>query len=65
MKRIRGLYMEEGLSGWRRKRKRLVRNRAAENGLATGRIVRILSPVDAYMLACQALEATPASSAVA
>jgi putative transposase len=73
VKRIYRLYLEEGLSVRRRKRKRLVRDRAAEprllranqewamdfivDGLATGRMVRILSVVDAYTRECLALEA--------
>jgi putative transposase len=62
--RVYRLYVEEGLTVRWRKRKRLVRDRAAEprqsranrewamdfivDGLATGRMVRILSVVDAY-----------------
>ena len=73
VKRIYRLYLEEGLSVRRRKRKRVVRDRAAEprllrpnqewamdfivDGLATGRMVRILSVVDAYTRECLALEA--------
>jgi putative transposase len=73
VKRVCRLYVEEGLSVRRRKRKRLVRDRAAEprllranqewamdfivDGLATGRMVRILSVVDAYTRECLALEA--------
>ena len=73
VKRVYRLYVEEGLSVRRRKRKRLVRDRAAEprllranqewamdfivDGLATGRMVRILSVVDAYTRECLALEA--------
>ncbi len=73
MKRVYRLYVEEGLSVRRKKRKRLVRDRAAEprltgpnqewamdfivDGLATGRMVRILSVVDAYTRECLALEA--------
>jgi putative transposase len=65
--------VEEGLTVRRRKRTRLVRDRAAEprlsranqewamdfivDGLATGRMVRILSVVDAYTRECLALEA--------
>ncbi len=76
VKRIYRLYAEEGLAVRRRKRKRLVRDRALEprlirpnqewamdfiiDGLATGRMVRILSIVDAYTGECLALEATPA-----
>lgn len=71
MKRVHLLYVEEGLTV--RRRKRLVRDRAAEprltrtnqewamdfivDGLATGRTVRILSVVDAYTRECLALEA--------
>jgi putative transposase len=73
VKRVYRLYLEEGLSVRRKKRKRLVRDRAAEprlagpnqewamdfvvDGLATGRMVRILSVVDAYTRECVALEA--------
>ena len=73
VKRIYRLYVEEGLMVRRRKRKRLVRERAPEprlmranqewamdfivDGLATGRMVRILSVVDAYTRECLALEA--------
>ena len=73
VKRIYRLYREEGLSVRRKKRKRLVRERAAEprltgpnqewamdfvtDGLATGRMVRILTVVDAYTRECVALEA--------
>ena len=73
VKRVYRLYLEEGLSVRRKKRKRLVRDRAAESrltganqewamdfivdGLATGRMVRILSVVDAYTRECLALEA--------
>jgi len=64
VKRVYRLYLEERLSVRRRKRKRLVRDRALVphlirpnqewamdfivDGLATGRMVRILSVVDAY-----------------
>jgi putative transposase len=73
VKRVYRLYLEEGLSVRRKKRKCLVRDRAAEprlvranqewamdfivDGLATGRMVRILSVVDAYTRECLALEA--------
>jgi putative transposase len=73
VKRVYRLYVEEGLTVRRRKRKRLVRDRAADprltranqewaihfivDGLATGRMVRILSVVDAYTRECLALEA--------
>jgi putative transposase len=73
VKRIYRLYVEERLMVRRKRRKRLVRERAAESrltranqewamdfivdGLATGRMVRILSLVDAYTRECLALEA--------
>ena len=73
VKRVYRLYVEEGLMVRRKKRKRLVRDRAVEprltganqewamdfivDGLATGRMVRILSVVDAYTRECLALEA--------
>jgi putative transposase len=73
VKRVYRLYLEEGLSVRRKKRKRLVRDRAIAarltgpnqewamdfvvDGLATGRMVRILSVVDAYTRECVALEA--------
>jgi len=73
VKRVYRLYAEEGLAVRRRKRKRLVRDRVLEprlirpnqewamdfivDGLATGRMVRILSVVDAYTRECLALEA--------
>ena len=73
VKRVYRLYLEEGLSVRRKKRKRLVRDRATEprltgpnqewamdfvvDGLATGRMVRILTVVDAYTRECLALEA--------
>jgi putative transposase len=73
VKRVYRLYVEEGLTVRRRRRKRLVRERSAEqrltrtnqewamdfivDGLATGRMVRILSVVDAYTRECLALEA--------
>ena len=73
VKRVYRLYLEEGLSVRRKKRRRLVRDRAAEprltganqewamdfliDGLATGQMVRILSVVDAYTRECLALEA--------
>jgi putative transposase len=73
VKRVYRLYVEEGLSVRRKKRKRLVRERAIEprllranqewamdfivDSLATGRMVRILSVVDAYTRECLALEA--------
>jgi putative transposase len=73
VKRVYRLYVEERLMVRRRKRKRLVRERTAEprltganqewamdfivDGLSTGRMVRILSVVDAYTRECLALEA--------
>ena len=73
VKRVYRLYAEEGLAVRRRKRKRLVRERAVEpqliranqewamdfivDGLANGRMVRILSVVDAFTRECLALEA--------
>ena len=73
VKRIYRLYVEERLMVRRKRRKRLVRDRSAEprltgpnqewamdfvvDGLATGRMVRILSVVDAYTRECVALEA--------
>ena len=73
VKRVYRLYAEEGLAVRRRRRKRLVRERAAEprliranqewamgfiiDGLANGRMVRILSVVDAFTRECLALEA--------
>ncbi len=73
VKRVYRLYAEEGLAVRRRRRKRLVRERVAEprliranqewamdfivDGLANGRMVRILSVVDAFTRECLALEA--------
>jgi putative transposase len=73
VKRVYRLYSEEGLAVRRRKRKRLVRERAEKpqlqrpneewaidfivDGLANGRMVRILSVVDAFTRECLALEA--------
>ncbi len=73
VKRVYRLHVEEGLTVRRKRRKRLMRDRAAEprltgpnqewamdfivDGLATGRMVRILSVVDAYTRECLALEA--------
>ena len=73
VKRVYRIYVEEGLEVRRRKRKRLVRDRAIEprltrpnqewamdfivDGLASGRIVRILSVVYAFTRECLALEA--------
>ncbi len=73
VKRVYRLYAEEGLAVRRRRRKRLVRDpltaprllRANQewamdfvvDGLANGRMVRILSVVDAYTRECLALEA--------
>ena len=72
VKRIYRLYVEERPMMRRKRRKRLVRDRSAEprltgpnqewamdfivDGLATGRMVRILSVVDAYTRECLALE---------
>lgn len=73
VKRVYRLYGEEGLAVRRHRRKRLVRDRGAEqqltranqewamdfiaDGLANGRMVRILSVVDAFTRECLALEA--------
>lgn len=73
LKRVYRLYAEEGLAVRRRKRKRLVRGHTAEarllranqewamdfivDSLANGRMVRILSVVDAFTRECLALEA--------
>jgi len=73
VKRVYRLYAEEGLAVRRRRRKRLVRERGGEvqliranqewamdfivDGLANGRMVRILSVVDAFTRECLALEA--------
>ena len=73
VKRVYRLYVEERRMVRRKKRKHLVRDRAAEprltgpnqewamdfivDGLATGRMVRILSVVDVYTRECLALEA--------
>lgn len=73
IKRVYRLYVEEGLAVRRRKRKRLIRDPQAASrllrvnqewamdfivdGLANGRMVRILSVVDAYTRECLALEA--------
>lgn len=73
VKRVYRLYAEEGLAVRRRRRKRVVRERVAEprliranqewamdfivDGLANGRMVRILSVVDAFTRECLALEA--------
>jgi putative transposase len=72
-KRVWRVYREAGLSVKRRKRKRLVRvgrpleaatQRNAEwaidfasDALATGRVIRVLSVVDAFTRECLALEA--------
>jgi putative transposase len=72
VKRIYRLYTETGLAVRRRRRKRLVRDPLASarltrpnqewamdfivNGLANGRMVRILSVVDAFTRECLALE---------
>lgn len=73
VKRVYRLYAEEGLAVRRRKRKRLIRDPLAGarllrinqewamdfivDSLANGRMVRILSVVDAYTRECLALEA--------
>jgi putative transposase len=73
VKRVYRLYREEGLMVRRQRRKRLVRSVPAEprllranqewavdfivDGLASGRMVRILSVVDVYTRECLALEA--------
>ena len=73
VKRIYRLYAEEGLAVRRRRRKRLMRERVGEvqliranqewamdfivDGLANGRMVRILSVVDAFTRECLALDA--------
>ncbi len=73
VKRVYRLYREEGLMVRRQRRKRLARSMPAEprlqranqewamdfiiDGLASGRMVRILSVVDAYTRECLALEA--------
>jgi putative transposase len=73
VKRIYRLYTEAGLAVRRRRRKRLARDPLASarlmranqewamdfivDGLANGRMVRILSVVDAYTRECLALEA--------
>jgi putative transposase len=73
VKRVYRLYHEEGLMVRRQRRKRLVRSVPAEprllranqewaidfivDGLASGRMIRILSVVDAYTRECLALEA--------
>ena len=72
-KRVYRLYAKEGLAVRHRRRKRLVRERAGNtqliranqewamdfivDGLANGRMVRILSVVDAFTRECLALEA--------
>ena len=73
VKRVYRLYVEAGLAVRRRRRKRLVRDPLASarltranqewamdfivDGLANGRMVRILSVVDAFTRECLALEA--------
>lgn len=75
VKRVYRLYREVGLAVRRRKRKRLVRGSVAElrptrpnqewamdsimDGLANGRLVRILSVVDVFTRECLALEQIP------
>lgn len=78
--RVYRLYAEEGLAVRRRKRKRLVRERTAEprlvranqewamdfivDGLVNGRMVRILSVVDAFTCECLALDTSLGSGRV-
>jgi putative transposase len=73
VKRVYRLYAEEGLAVRRRRRKRLVREHVGNtqliranqewatdfivDGLANGRMIRILSVVDAFTRECLALEA--------
>ena len=73
VKRVYRLYVEQGLAVWRRRRKRLVREQMIEprliranqewamdfivDGLANGRMIRILSVVDAFTRECLVLEA--------
>ena len=73
VKRVYRLYVEQGLAVRRRRRKRLMRERLIEprliranqewamdfivDGLANGRMVRILSVIDAFTRECLALEA--------
>ena len=73
VKRVYRLYVEQGLAVRRRRRKRLVREQQIEprliranqewamdfivDGLANGRMIRILSVVDAFTRECLALEA--------
>ena len=73
VKRVYRLYVEEGLAVRRRRRKRLVREQQVEprliranqewamdfivDGLANGRMIRILSVVDAFTRECLVLEA--------
>ena len=80
VKRVYRLYAEEGLAVRRRRRQRLVRERGANtqlvranqewamdfivDGLANGRMVRILSVVDAFTRECLALEADTRSGLI-
>jgi len=73
VKRVYRLYVEQGLAVRRRQRKRLVREQVIEprliranqewamdfivDGLANGRMIRILSVVDAFTRECLVLEA--------
>jgi putative transposase len=73
IKRVYRLYVEQGLAVRRRRRKRLVREQQIEprliranqewamdfivDGLANGRMIRILSVVDAFTRECLVLEA--------
>lgn len=73
VKRVYRLYVEQGLAVRRRRRKRLVREQQIEprliranqewamdfivDGLANGRMIRILSVVDAFTRECLVLEA--------
>ena len=73
VKRVYRLYVEQGLAVRRRRRKRLVRDQQMEprliranqewamdfivDGLANGRMIRILSVVDAFTRECMVLEA--------
>jgi putative transposase len=81
VKRVYRLYVEERLMVRRKRRKRLVRDRSAEprltgpnqewamdfivDGLATGRMVRILSVVDAYTRSAWRWRPTPVSEVAA
>jgi putative transposase len=81
VKRVYRLYVEERLMVRRKRRKRLVRERVGEvrltganqewamdfivDGLATGRMVRILSVVDAHTLSALRWKPIPASARAA